>query len=164
MSGRAYIFINYKQAARFGHIGWGFSLDDGSVFFGSTDHLYRHKWWDLYGWIKYMFVPPAQHTDWWAEIGSEASMLETMKAGHHIRYHAYKIITVDHPSPDRARQAAESMKLAGWTVLGNNCIDQAYRIVQDFGGAHQLPAPYGAVAHLIPRKWFAAIESESRYL
>ena len=160
MSGRAYIFINFKQAARFGHIGWGFQLDDQSVFYGSTDHLYHHRWWDLPGWIKYMNVPPHGHTDWWAEVGSEEVMLRTMKSGHHIHYHAYKVITVEQPRPEPARESAQAMQTAGWCVVGNNCIDQTYRIMSDFGGAHLLPAPYGMPLHVVPRLWFAAINSE----
>lgn len=157
MAGLAFIFINFKQAARFGHIGWGFSLPDDLFCYGSTDHLWRHQWWDIPGWCRYMRVPPEGDNDWWIEVGNEEQMLATMRSGHHIRYHAYKSIPVAEPQPDRAKATAAMLRSAGWAIAGNNCINQTYRVMSDYGAGRSIPAPYDAPHYLIPRRWFDAI-------
>src|SRR5437762_2446685 len=96
MYGLAYIFINYVQAMHLGHVAWGFSLDDGETFvFGSTDHLWRHPWWNMLESAKYMHVGKNGEIDWWAATGTREEMLKVMKSGGHLRYHAYKVIQVD---------------------------------------------------------------------
>src|SRR5438309_1592527 len=89
MVGHAFVFINVVQAARFGHVGWGFSLDldKDRYFFGSTDHLWRHDWWDLAAWMNYAQLKPGDENDWWSEEGTLDDMRRVMSKGHHIRYH-----------------------------------------------------------------------------
>lgn len=41
--GQTYVFINYKQAAGFGHVAWGVRVAEDEFIFGSTDHLYHHN-------------------------------------------------------------------------------------------------------------------------
>ncbi|MBY0551571.1 MAG: hypothetical protein K2W95_30090 [Candidatus Obscuribacterales bacterium] len=159
--GAIYAFINFEQAARFGHIGWGFLQEDGTnCLFGSSDHLYHHNVWDLPAWIKYMAVPPGGDIDWWCESGTEEQMLRAMRTGRntdggrHIFYHAYKVILVPSPDPARAKYTAEHQQFGGWEVLANNCVHHAYQIFADYGAAATIPNPSGDPFHRIPKRWF----------
>jgi hypothetical protein len=160
MNGLAFVFINYVQAARCGHVGWGFLLEEQTetYYFGSTDHLLKDPWWDLIGWLRYAHVEPAGHNDWWCETGNKARMFEMMHTGHHIRYHAAKIIQVTKPAPQLAFEKAESLKQAGWSLLINNCVHQTYSVLSDYGAA--LPAPAAPVTNLVPKRWFSEIQGE----
>lgn len=161
MQGSAFVFINFIQAARFGHVGWGFSLDEmqDTFYFGSTDHLYRHPWWDLGGWVRYAHVGPELNNDWWSQVGTKQQMFETMSQGrHHIRYHACKRVTVAMPAPETAMTYAESLKAAGWSVLSNNCVHQTYDVLTKYGA--ELPMPTEPMINLIPKRWFAEIPGE----
>jgi hypothetical protein len=162
MQGSAYIFINFLQAARFGHIGWGFLMADGSYCFGSTDHLFRKSWLDLGAWLAYGHVKPGYDNDWWMETGTSEEMLAKMARSHHIYYHAVKEVGAANAQPERALAAAHSMKDAGWSLGGNNCVHQTYRILTDYGAV--LPAPQQCLTNIIPRKWFDKVDAQQRQL
>jgi hypothetical protein len=161
MKGSAFVFINPFQALRFGHVGWGFALDkaQNQYYFGSTDHLYRHPWWDLPGWVRYSKVEPEGPNDWWSAIGSREDMLRVMAKGdpsrYHIRYHVVKEIPVESAAPDAARAAAEGLRVGGWEVLSNNCVHQAYDVLTQYGA--DLPRPAQPLTNLVPKIWFAKI-------
>jgi len=157
--GLAYVFINFEQAARCGHVGWGVSLGDGQNFhFGSTDHLYKHSYLNLPALLRYMQVSPGGDLDWWAHVGTESEMLATMRTGHHIRYHAYKVVEVNQPNPERAIAAAELLRHAGWHVMQNNCVHHVHSVLSGYGNTAGLPNPNTPVTNVIPRRWFGAIE------
>lgn len=163
MQGFVYAFINFEQAARFGHVGWGFQLDEHTFSFGSTDHLYRHNAWDLPAWIRYMAVPPGGDIDWWNETGSHDEMLATMRSGvheptrsRHIFYHAYKVLPVQTADPSRAASRAREQRQGGWSVLENNCVHHAYQIFSEYGAGHIVPDPCTSQTLLIPKAWFAS--------
>ena len=162
MNGTGFVFINLLQAMRFGHVGWGFAIDEAQsqFYFGSTDHLYRHPWWDLPGWIQYAKVEPHADNDWWSAVGTRDDMLRIMSRGdsgrYHIRYHVAKEIAVQSARIEDARRAAESLRTGGWAVLSNNCVHQAYDVLTEYGA--NLPAPTQPLTNLIPKVWFAKIE------
>lgn len=162
MTGSAFVFINMVQAARFGHVGWGFGLGDGTYFFGSTDHLYRHPWWDLPAWIRYAKVEPHADNDWWAAAGTRDEMLRVMSKGdpsrYHIRYHYAKEIAVPEFDAATAQEYAEGLRTGGWAVLSNNCVHQAYEVLTRYGAT--LPHPEQPLTNLIPKVWFAKICGE----
>lgn len=161
MIGRAFIFINYKQAAHLGHIGWGFKLDGYDRYlFGSTDHLIHHKMNDLVAWINYASVEVGGDTDYWSQEGTLATMMETMKAGNHIRYHHYKSLAVPKAEAKPAAQAAETSGACGWDVLKNNCVHQTYSVLHTYGATLPEPPPLIRGVGLIPRVWFKNIEGE----
>lgn len=157
----AFIFINYKQALRFGHVAWGFALapeESGSeskrkkYCWGSSDHLLRTPLSDVIALAKYSYVPPGGDIDFWCEEGSFERMLESMSQGHHIQhqeiryhinYHAYKELHYDQKSGnvERALQELEMIKAGGWSLLTNNCIDQTYRLLDAYGAGAALVDP-----------------------
>ena len=163
MPGSAIVFINYLQAARFGHIGWGFLLEDGASWcYGSTDHLWRKPWFDVPGWIAYSHVPEGSNNDWWMEIGDRDQMMSVMTRSHHIYYHAYKQVAANAIRPEAAIAAAKSMRSAGWSLVANNCVHQTYRILTDYGAV--LPRPKIISGSVVPSTWFAQIKAESEFL
>jgi hypothetical protein len=182
---QSFIFINYEQALRFGHVAWGFALSDGNTYcWGSSDHLLRRPMTDIVALVQYSHVPPGGDIDFWCEQGSFEQMLESMSQGHHIQhqemryhinYHAYKKLHHDGGNPERALQELELIKAGGWSLLTNNCIDQTYRLLDAYGSASALVDPklryrsgrsYAGqevkrMSTLLPRKWFAAARGES---
>lgn len=165
MQGQAAVFINLIQAARFGHVGWGFSLDQTGdrFYFGSTDHLYRHKWWDLPAWLRYGHVAPSGPNDWWCAIGTRQEMLHRMYHGsterYHMRYHVFKEFTVDRADPAAAQTAAEFLEHNGWSLVTNNCVHQAYDVLTAYGAT--VPDPSCNPLHLMPKRWFDLLPGES---
>ena len=159
MQGEAFVFINWIQAARLGHVGWGFRLNgDGTCFFGSTDHLIRHGYFDLPGWIRYAHLEPHKDNDWWSAQDSYDHMLADMRDGHHIRYHSLKSVAVSTADPERAVAAARSLASGGWSVLANNCVHQTYRVLTEYGAS--IPEPASPLTNLIPRVWFSRLEGK----
>lgn len=161
MLGRAFVFINFKQAAHFGHIGWGFKLDGYDRYlFGSTDHLIHHEMHDLIAWIRYASVPVGADVDYWCQEGTLSAMMEIMKAGNHIRYHHYKQFPVKDAKPMEATQAAAASGAGGWNVLKNNCVHQTFSVLQSYGADLPEPPPLIRGIGLIPRVWFDNIKGE----
>ncbi|MBX9687855.1 MAG: hypothetical protein K2X27_14210 [Candidatus Obscuribacterales bacterium] len=162
--GSIFAFINFQQAARFGHVGWGFEVDEKHCYFGSTDHLWKHDWWDLPAWLRYMSVPAEADIDWWANQGSKTEMLKMMKSGPHIRYHAYKELRLDSAKPQEAIRTAEALRLGGWDLARHNCVHQAFLVFSNYSSAHALPSPFQDPLNLIPKTWFARIKASEQQL
>ncbi len=163
MQGEFYLFINFKQAAQFGHVGWGFLMRDGvTCLYGATDHLYRHHEMDLLAWFDYMSVPPGEHTDWWCGYGPKETMLKTMggRNKHHIWYHACRAVPVPNAKPEDAEKVALSHENGGWTLLTNNCVQQTYEIIAAYGADSIIPNPWQNPFRLIPRVWFNSFAGE----
>jgi hypothetical protein len=155
MNGEFALFINVKQAARFGHVGWGFRVAEDRYMFGATDHLYRHHEMDLPAWIDYMSVQPGELTDWWCGFGTREEMLKGMSsAGDHIWYHRCKSVIVPDADSKQAEKVARSTQFTGWTVLTNNCVQQTYEIIEAYGASKFIPNPWQNPFNLIPRVWF----------
>jgi len=134
----ALVFINFKQALGFGHVGWGFQLDGGAegesrYVFGSSDHLYRHSYLNLWQLVRYSHVPRGGDTDFWIAFGSREDMLAAMKSGPHIVYHAAKVLPVEDARPGCVEPMAQRLRYMGWSILGNNCVDQALQLLRAYG-------------------------------
>ncbi len=162
--GSAYVFINYEQAMTFGHIGWGLFVEENRYFFGSTDHLWNREYpmWDPGELYRYMDVEPGRNNDYWSAFGTEEEMLQTMRSGSHVRYHAYKRLPVLQPDPAAAVMFAETVKDIGWNVAQNNCVHQANAVLTKYGGMI-LPNAHTPLNRM-PRKWFGEIEVEETIL
>ncbi len=166
-SGTIYAFINTVQAARFGHVGWGFQLGPDRYLFGSSDHLFKHSHFDLRAWWNYMHVPRNGEIDWWAEEGNREEMLSMMRKGHHekyrgrhIQYHLFKELQLDKVKPELAVSKAEELKSGGWDLTRHNCVHHAYLIFSSYSTNHKLPDPFADPLNLIPKSWFARIKSQ----
>jgi hypothetical protein len=161
MGGTGYVFINFEQAAGFGHVGWGFQLDENEYCFGSTDHLWNREFpeWHLVELLKYMNVERKMNNDFWVETGAKSQMLSVMSKGHHIRYHAYKCIAVETAQPQQARDFAQSLQHNGWNIMSNNCVHQVYSVLTTYGGT-RIPGPDFGL-NRIPKVWFEGIEAEA---
>lgn len=160
MHGKAFVFMNYKQALRLGHVGWGFMLEDGSYCFGSTDHLFRNSWWNLVALAKYSYVPAGGDIDFWSSQGTEEEMLQAMATGrgHHIRYHAYKVIDIPSADPEKALAEVDRISCNGWAVFHNNCIRHISSVLVAYGAGDELPDPCSPMIRRVPRKWFWDID------
>lgn len=164
MKGAAYIFINYKQALKFGHVAWGFALADDVFCYGSSDHLLKRPMSDLAALVKYSHVQAGGDIDFWSKRGSEHEMTEEMRSGHHIRYHAYKVIYLEEYHPDLALQEMEKVAAGGWSVLTNNCIHHTHRILQAYGLKEQILKPeLFRPKSLMPKHWFACADAFCPY-
>lgn len=164
--GAIYAFINFKQAAQFGHVGWGFRVANDRFYFGSVDHLWKHDWWDFVAWCRYMNVPPGADIDWWAQEGTKQEMLEAMKTGRcssgkrHIFYHAYKEIAIEDCAPDKAVSLADDLKMGGWHISRHNCVQHAYLIFTSYASEQKLPDPFADPLNLIPKTWFGRLSAD----
>lgn len=156
----AYMFINFEQALGFGHISWGFEIEPGKYFYGSTDHLLRRPMWDVIALLKYARVEPGGNVDYWSGQGSLDEMLAAMSAGPHIRYHAYKQLAVPFgdAAPLPAKAAAENLIEVGWTLWDNNCVHQTDRVLRIFGAGALIAKPVQAPS---PVRYFALAQGAS---
>ncbi len=166
MTGQAFIFINYLQALRFGHVAWGFALGNGRYCYGSSDHLLKRPMSDLIALARYSHVPAGGDIDFWCEEGSYDEMIAAMASGHHIRYHACKRIGDDSyrfdGNVEAARLAVEAVKVGGWSVLKNNCIHHTYQILKAYGVDDNLLVPTLLRPwSMLPKKWFKHAAGQS---
>lgn len=162
MDGEFLLFINHKQAASFGHVGWGFKEPGrDNYLFGSTDHLLKNKSMNLIEWIEYMHVEAGDENDWWCDSGTREKMVESMKATReHIWYHAYKTIKVNRPDFEKAKEIALGYRTLGWSVFSNNCVQQTHDIAKGYGVGPEILNPYSNPFLLIPNLWLRAISGE----
>ncbi len=160
MFGEAFVFINYEQALKFGHVAWGFAVDEETYCYGSSDHLLKRPMSDLTALVKYSHVEPGGDIDFWSERGHVSQMMETMTSGHHIRYHAYKSIGLREYSVEAALAEMEKVAAGGWSVLTNNCIHHTYRILKAYGVKDNLLLPQlSKPESLMPKRWFARADA-----
>lgn len=144
----ALIFINFEQALRFGHVAWGFAVDKDEYFFGSTDHLLKEPMWYLPALWRYSHVPPGGNVDFWCGRGSREEMLSAMASGPHIRYHACKSFAVQSANVEAAVARAKALEFGGWSLFGNNCVDQSAAVLVTYGVAEEVLAFNSALNQL----------------
>jgi len=154
---RAVVFINYSIAPfNVGHVGWGFEAQPGHFCYGAKEALGMQEV-ALPGYPNGVFV--AQ--------GSEPEMLAAMKTGNHpangFFYNDYRYVEVASFNVDAATELARQCPHWGYTVVGNNCMDDVYRILKAYanGDGNILPRPR---AHRRPVDFFRAIPSPVQHL
>lgn len=150
--GQAYLFVHRDGAHHLGHVGWGFSQEDGSLLCGSTENTGPHR-----------IVPPGGDTTSWTRVcASEAEMLAEMRRQHCPRpgqpnaYDAYKHTQVAAPSAQRARETAAKMKEAGYNLIGNNCLHHTLAILCAYGVPEGRDGLASVLIHPGPNAWFDA--------
>jgi hypothetical protein len=101
--------------------------------------------------------------DYWAERGTREQMLQSMSCPHssnhpgqryHIWYHKVKQIDVQQAEPQAALAAARALEAEGWSVIGNNCVHQAHKVLSAYGVAFAAAAP---PPFIVPKWWFARL-------
>jgi hypothetical protein len=134
---RAVVFINYSIAPfHVGPVGWGFETQSGHFCYGAKEAVGMQET-ALPGYPNGAFVAD----------GTEHEMLAAMKTGNHpgngFPYGDYKYIEVANFNVAAARDLARQCPLWGYTVVGNNCMDDAYHIIKAYanGNGDILPRP-----------------------
>jgi hypothetical protein len=164
--GSIFAFINFKQAVGLGHVAWGYQIADDHFRYGSADHLWRHDWWDLPSWLRYMDVKPGGDIDWWCEEGKRSEMLQAMKTGYgkdgrrHIFYHSFKELKLPSISVQNAITCTSEIEKQGWHVVNQNCVQQAHLIFSSYSKENNMPDPFADPLNMVPKTWFARIPAE----
>lgn len=139
-----------------GHIGWGYLVGGTSTWvFGSTENPNGD----------YQIDAP-NFNGAWSISGSWQQMVDTFTfqtrfpgtfkqpdAAH--PYSQYKCRTTPTSSVGAANSAATANATAGYTGIGNNCLDATYRILNAYG-VPNLPWPS---THWYPNNWYNALDS-----
>ena len=138
---KAYVFINKTIPMNLGHVGWGFEIKPGHFCFGAKEvagNLHVSE-----GDNNYVFV----------RQGSEQQMLSTMKKGVRYPYHFCKAIEVPHTNPAAAMHMAEDSKKWGYFILGNNCMDDVFKIIKCYANGNDTVLPWPST-HPTPNHFF----------
>jgi hypothetical protein len=147
MTGYAYVFLRPDGAALpagdAGHVGWGFQLESGGYYAGSTENEAGHP-----------VVPPGGDNGWWAEHFATA---EEMAAAMKLRnYLCYKVAEVANCNPETATVVANGCKGCGYDGVGNNCLDHVARVLH----AYDEPGLPWDFFHPTPNNWFSDYNGE----
>jgi hypothetical protein len=155
MKGLAYVFLR-KDGAPLppgfaGHVGWGFNFErqpgNWDAFCGSTENPTGAA-----------FIKPGDGNGYWdARTDKEEEMFRLFRRRN---YHAFKVAKVEKIWPDNAALEAKSTKAAGYTAIGNNCLDHVFRILKVYG-VMDLPWPS---THPSPNDWFGSFNGTYRDL
>ncbi|WP_424534327.1 hypothetical protein ACOZ38_29005 [Sphaerisporangium viridialbum] len=137
-----------------GHIGWGYLVGGTSTWvYGSTENPDGATQIDAPGF-----------NGAWSANESFARMLDDFRRQPHFPstvkqprpahpYTGYKCRPTDTSAVGAANIAASDNIAAGYTFVGNNCLDAAYRVLRAYG-APDLPSPS---LHWYPNDWYTAL-------
>lgn len=146
---RAVVFINYEEVpGGAGHVGWGFETQPGTFCYGAKEA------------VGTIAVISGQYNGVFIEEGSEQQMLNAMKTGNHggnrFPYDAYKYVEVAHPNPQEGLNLAHQSPNWGYALVGNNCMDDVFRIIKAYASNDDNVLPWPAT-HWLPVQFFDAI-------
>jgi len=154
---RAVVFINYSIAPfKVGHVGWGFETQPDYFCYGAKEAVGMQE-----------IALPGYPNGAFVAVGSEPEMLAAMKTGNHpgngFPYNDYKYVEVASFNVAAASDLARQCHHWGYTVVGNNCMDDVYRIIKAYanGDGNILPRP---LAHPRPVDFFEAIPFPVQHL
>ena len=125
-----------------GHVAWGFMAAQNQFSFGSTENPAGSP-----------EILPGHDAGFWTQRGSLQAMLQAMKQR---RYNAYKWLTLPDAMPDAATAATNKVRGAGYTAIGNNCLDHVCNIL----GAYNVKDLPWASTHPSPNDWFGVLPGE----
>lgn len=156
----ALVFINPNIPLNAGHIGWAFKLSNGNYTYGSKE---------IAGQIS---VPNGEPNGMFVKTASFEQMKTDMKAGgtqgpskHPIfQYMSFKQLFTADADPAAARTAADAAFNDGYGLFGNNCMDNAYRVLKAYGLSDEaLPNP-GHLPNWVPNSWYSQIKAPAEPL
>lgn len=169
--GMAYIFIKPEQAVYQGHIGWGFLMDDGRYCYGSTENPLKPAADVGQGaraaWEAITIGHGEDNGYWHGFADTEQEMLDDMRGAGNSRksterypygyrcsgYARYKYSPVAQRRSSAALAAGEHCRVTGFKGLTWNCLDQTYRILEDYGVDKNTVMPWKQT-HPSPNYWF----------
>jgi hypothetical protein len=145
---KAYVFLNPFLAANYGHVGWGFELNNGQFCYGSKETATALK------------IDKGCNNNVFVSYDSEANMLHQMNTKKtSFTYQYYKFIEIQNSNPDAAEAMAEDSKNWGYGLSGNNCMDDVFKIIKCYAHGNDTVLPWPAT-HLAPNAFFGAIETK----
>ncbi len=157
--GQACVFLQPDGApvpllGNVGHIGWGFAVAGSDQWiYGSTENPNGD----------YQIYAPAFNGAWKAQ-GDFARMLNDFTTQPHFpatakqpvpahRYTTYKCVKTAGSAVGAAATAANGNATAGYTGIGNNCLDASIRVLNAYG----VPGLPPAVFYPYPNNWVNAL-------
>lgn len=144
-AGRMCMFNAIAGAVIDGHVGWAFDVPGGTGWvYGSTDD-------DAAGDFN---VPPGKPNGAWSASGNWNSVLSTFRNSS-IGYNTYRCISTPTSAVGAAVKVAQQMPGRGYNALGNNCLDDAYQVLNTYRGG-EMPAPAWATSpddYYVALKW-----------
>lgn len=157
-SGKVYVFMRPVDAMGFGHMGWGIMLSDGSFYCGSTENpfappkpadQYKLNLW-LQSAARSAQIPAGQdNSSWTMRFPTEAQMFARMKS---LNYTKWKGVAVANPKIFDCKVKIEQIKGRGYDVIGNNCFDHTYDVLNYYGISWvNLPLKQ---TYPVPNEWF----------
>jgi hypothetical protein len=154
--GQACVFLEPDGApvpvlGNVGHIGWGFLVAGSDQWiYGSTENPNGD----------YQIYAPAFNGAWSAQ-GDRARMIDDFVTQRHFPattrtprpqhpYTTYKCVKTNTSSVGAAKTAASGNVTAGYTGVGNNCLDATIRVLNAYG----VPGLPSATFYPYPNNWF----------
>lgn len=148
-SGEVCMFNAPNAAAGLGHVGWAFEVgSSGKWIFGATDD-------DAAG---DPYVAPGSYNGAWVGSGGFGAVSSAFRAST-IGYTRYRCHATPTSAVGGAEQQASAAKGWGYTLIGNNCLDHAYRILTTYRG-DVMPSP---ALTIIPNDAFVGGLSSARW-
>ncbi len=138
----AFVFVRPGGANGLGHVGWGYRVTcTGTFYFGSVENPSGRP-----------HVAPGGDNGFWWQSGTESQMLSTMRSRG---YNAYKTILTAYAQfdPTPATNVAAGSAGRGYDVIGNNCADNTWDVLQAYGVPN---LPYLQL-YPAPNDWYAQL-------
>lgn len=160
----AMVFLNRTVTPDFGtkvfpgHVGWAFELDNGNMLYGSKETVPGEGGeWNVPCVYE---VKPGRKNGVFIGEAKFPTILERLTRGRYadgprFDYHQYKLIQVRNPHVNHATTVAWETKKSGYCLLGNNCMDDTYKVLSAY--ACHGPALPNPSLNLLPSGWFDAI-------
>ncbi len=147
-----------------GHSGWGFKLPDGKWLFGSKEATPDMFKFDPLKGHLLINIPNGSPNGVFFKKADFGTMINLLKKGRNstgpkYNYHEYKLLHHPNPDYDSAFSVAKKSKGEGYSLISNNCMDSAYRIITAYarGDGNFLPWPS---THPLPNHFFDDIKSK----
>jgi hypothetical protein len=144
-------FFDAPNAASFqGHVGWAFSEPGhgDSWYYGATDD-------DANG---DPYVPAGSYNGAYISHAIAFSQVTSWFKANSIGYTSYRCMNTPTSAVGAAMQAGQAASGWGYTLIGNNCLDHAYRILTAYRG-DAAPIPGSEQWLVTPNQYFWSLGS-----
>jgi hypothetical protein len=161
-SPNAIVFIAKRLVGGLGHIGWGYCQSGDNYVYGSKEIVYDPN--NPGGSI---IVMPGHDNKMFDKQGSFEDMLNDMRHGGsggqhpYFAYDYYKHLQVPDAKPDAAYQKAKDAYNDGYSLLGNNCMNNAFNVLRAYGAQNEVMGdPTFNPQNWTPVVWFASLKAD----